>query len=208
MALKSSAFYLVDPNMQHSGIVTHNLAKQDDKLYQTHYMHMDPLNPTLHKNKHARVIDLDSTMSAQHIEQLAYYQDFLKPMGCRHVADMFFRSDGQLIAMITLLRSKEQGAFTDEELALLNHLHPFLEYSLNTAYLPGLLAERKTLIEKYQLTAREWDVLEGILAGNSNKMIAKDMRVAISTVKTHLKHIFKKTASGSRTELIARVIAS
>jgi hypothetical protein len=65
-------------------------------------------------------------MSPQLIEQLAYYQDFLKPMNYRYVADMFFRSGGKIIAVITMLRSADQGEFSEGELTLLRKLQPFL----------------------------------------------------------------------------------
>jgi DNA-binding CsgD family transcriptional regulator len=119
LELKSSAFYLVGPNMRHRGLVTHNLAKEDDKLYQSRYMHMDPLNPGLHEEGGETVIHMDWIMSPRLIEQLAYYQDFLKPMIYRYVADMFFRSGGNIIAVITMLRSPDQGAFSEGELDVL-----------------------------------------------------------------------------------------
>ena len=35
LQLRSSAFFLVGPNMRHRGLVTHNVARKDDKLYQS-----------------------------------------------------------------------------------------------------------------------------------------------------------------------------
>lgn len=206
LQLESSAFYLVGPNMQHRGLVTHNLAREDDKLYQSRYMQLDPLNPALHEAGGESVIDMDSVMSPQLIEQLVYYQDFLKPMGYRYVADMFFRSGGKIMAVITLLRSAQQGPFTAGELTLLRQLQPFLEFTLKSVYLPERIAQRKTIAERYRLTPRELDVLELVLSGAGNKVIARELMLGLATVKSHLQHVYRKTAVGTRTELVTRIV--
>jgi DNA-binding CsgD family transcriptional regulator len=207
MTLKSSAFYLVDPNMRHKGVVTHNLAKEDDKLYQNHYMHMDPLNPNLHEKSGETVVHMDSIMSPNFIKQSAYYQDFLKPLNYRYVTDIFFRAEGKIIAVITLLRDQSQGEFTDDELSLLRKQQPFLEYTLNTVYMPKRITERATIEERYQLTDRELDVLELVISGASNKGIANELALGVATIKTHLQHIYLKAGVFSRTELLSQVIS-
>jgi len=207
VVLKSSAFYLVAPNMSHKGVVTHNLAKEDDKLYQNHYMHMDPLNPQLYQEGREKVVHMDSIMTPHFIEQSVYYQDFLKPQGYRYCADIFFRTEGDIVAVITLLRDQSQGAFTEDELALLEKLQPFLEYTLNTVYMPRRVAERATIEERYLLTDRELDVLELVISGASNKAIAGELSLSIATVKTHLQHIYQKAGAYSRAELLSQIIS-
>lgn len=206
LQLRSSAFFLVGPNMRHRGLVTHNLARKDDKLYQSRYMHMDPLNPALHEAGSETVIHMDSLMSPQRIEQLSYYQDFLRPMGYRYVADMFFRSGGKIIAVITLLRAIAQGPFSRDELTLLRKLQPFLEFTLNSVYLPERIAQRKSIAERYRLTPRELDVLELVLSGAGNKAIAGQLLLGLPTVKSHLQHVFRKTSVATRTELVTRIM--
>lgn len=207
LEIKSSAFFLVGPNMRHRGLVTHNLAREDHRLYQNHYMHLDPLNPSLHEDSNEAIIHMDSIMSPQMVEQLAYYQDFLKPINYRYVVDMFFRSGGKVIAVITMLRDEDQGDFNASELAVLRKLQPFLEYTLKSVYLPERIAERKTIEQKYELTARELDVLELILSGASNKAIAKNLMLGLPTVKTHLQHMYRKTGVSTRTRLVTQVMA-
>jgi DNA-binding CsgD family transcriptional regulator len=208
MQLKSSAFFLIDPNMTHRGVVTNNLAKEDDDLYQNRYMHMDPLNPKLHDKGGETVVHMDSIMSPQVINQLVYYQDFLKPLDYRYVADIFFRAEGKIIAVITLLRAESQGDFSQAELALLRKLQPFLEYTLNTVYLPQRLAERATIGARHQLTDRQLDVLELVVSGASNKAIAQELGLGLATVKTHLQNIYQKTGVASRAELLSQVISN
>lgn len=207
MVLQSSAFYLVDPNMSHKGVVTHNLAKEDNKLYQNHYMHMDPLNPSLYEKGSETVVHMDSIMTPHFIKQSVYYQDFLKPLNYRYCTDIFFRSEEKIIAVITLLREQQQGKFTDAELSLLRKLQPFLEYTLNTVYMPKRMTERATIEQRYNLTDRELDVLELVVSGASNKVIASELTLSLATIKTHLQHIYHKAGVISRTELLSLVIS-
>ena len=55
--------------------------------------------------------------------------------------------------------------------------------------------------DKFHLTPREIELLELVVAGCSNRVIAETMRVGIDTVKHHLTHIFDKTGASSRLEL-------
>ena len=53
-----------------------------------------------------------------------------------------------------------------------------------------------------QLSEREWEVIEQLLQGKSNKSIASALDVTESTVEFHLKNIYTKIQVRSRIELI------
>jgi LuxR family maltose regulon positive regulatory protein len=54
------------------------------------------------------------------------------------------------------------------------------------------------------LSSREMEVLELLAAGRQNQEIAKELVVAVSTVKKHVSHIFDKLGAGNRTQATAR----
>lgn len=56
-----------------------------------------------------------------------------------------------------------------------------------------------------ELTGREQDVVDGILAGMSYKLIAYRMKVSENTVRDHIKRIYKKLNINSKGELHAKV---
>jgi len=56
------------------------------------------------------------------------------------------------------------------------------------------------------LTDREYDVLRLIAKGYSNKAVAKELRITISTVKTHLRHIYSKLGVEDRAQVIIKAI--
>jgi LuxR family maltose regulon positive regulatory protein len=54
------------------------------------------------------------------------------------------------------------------------------------------------------LTGRELEVLRLIAAGRSNQRIARDLVVALDTVKKHVTHVLGKLGAANRTEAVAR----
>ena len=68
------------------------------------------------------------------------------------------------------------------------------------------MGERQSLEDKYSLTKRELDVMEMIMSGASNKLIASELTLGLATVKTHLQHIFQKMDVSSRAALLSKVI--
>jgi LuxR family maltose regulon positive regulatory protein len=54
------------------------------------------------------------------------------------------------------------------------------------------------------LTKRELEVLRLIAAGRSNQRIARDLVVALDTVKKHVTHVLGKLGAANRTEAAAR----
>jgi DNA-binding CsgD family transcriptional regulator len=79
----------------------------------------------------------------------------------------------------------------------------------------ALYIEKNTLVIEavesisadYQLTIREREALEGLLAGLSSKDLAKQMKISPNTVKAFLRLIMIKMGVSSRAELFARVLS-
>ena len=55
--------------------------------------------------------------------------------------------------------------------------------------------------ETAPLTARERDIVQGLVRGESNKVIARELGVAESTVKIHVQNILKKLNLASRVQV-------
>jgi LuxR family maltose regulon positive regulatory protein len=54
------------------------------------------------------------------------------------------------------------------------------------------------------LSERELEVLRRVAAGYSNKEIAQELVVAVSTIKKHINNIYGKLEVGSRTQAVPR----
>lgn len=64
------------------------------------------------------------------------------------------------------------------------------------------------VLSSYRLTPRERQVLERILAGDTNKEIALSLGISPKTVEFHRTHIMKKTKAGSVAQLVQIVLGS
>jgi DNA-binding NarL/FixJ family response regulator len=64
------------------------------------------------------------------------------------------------------------------------------------------------LLESSPLTAREVDVLELIVAGQSNSAIAEKLYVTVGTVKTHVRNILSKLSADDRTQAAVLALRS
>jgi DNA-binding CsgD family transcriptional regulator len=60
-------------------------------------------------------------------------------------------------------------------------------------------------VEKYQITAREQEVIEILVQGKTDKEISLELGIAVSTVQAHLKHSYQKTGAAGRFALVALV---
>jgi DNA-binding CsgD family transcriptional regulator/PAS domain-containing protein len=69
-------------------------------------------------------------------------------------------------------------------------------------------ANADSLAEAYDLTAAECRVLREVVQGSGLVDTARTLRVAVSTARTHLQHIFEKTNVNSQAELVRLVMNS
>lgn len=66
----------------------------------------------------------------------------------------------------------------------------------------------EVLRERYQLTPREATVLQALAKGSTNKHIADELGLSLSTVKEHIHRIMEKTKSTTRTMVLVNVLRS
>jgi DNA-binding CsgD family transcriptional regulator len=202
--LTSSAFYLLNPDMRRHGVAVFNVDESIVDDYRENYFDIDPLNPGKFQNTDDIVVTIDDQIAFEDLKVSPYYP-FMVRHDHRYVADMFFRSDSEIIAVLSMLRHQSLKPFSAEELGLLRALQPFLEFTLNAVYVPNRRTQRQSLAGTYAFTSRELDVVELLIAGRSNKEIARKLDLSLATIKTHLGHIFQKANSSSRTELMAAI---
>ena len=79
---------------------------------------------------------------------------------------------------------------------------------ISPSVLPGLIPEARPVVEPLAepLSDRELEVLELIVEGLSNKLIAHRLGISEHTVKTHVASILSKLGTTSRTEAVSQAI--
>lgn len=69
-------------------------------------------------------------------------------------------------------------------------------------------SEYSQLLEAYPLTERELEVLQLIVEGYSNAVIADKLYITVGTVKTHVRNILNKLCADDRTQAAVRALRS
>ncbi|WP_017654310.1 response regulator [Fortiea contorta] len=68
--------------------------------------------------------------------------------------------------------------------------------------------ETQDIIDPYTLTDRELEVLQLIVEGCSNALIAERLYITVGTVKTHVRNILNKLCADDRTQAAVRALRS
>ena len=58
---------------------------------------------------------------------------------------------------------------------------------------------------KVHLTNREKEIAAAVMFGKTDLQIAEELCISITTVRTHLKHLFRKLDVSSRAQLMRRI---
>jgi len=59
---------------------------------------------------------------------------------------------------------------------------------------------------RYRLTPRERQIMEDVCKGLRNNDIAKDVNIALGTVKTHIRNVHRKTQTRSKIAILLKFI--
>ncbi|EAM2911376.1 LuxR family transcriptional regulator [Salmonella enterica] len=189
--LSSAVFYRVNAYLKPEAYVLHNISNSTHQQYLEHFQPLDPLSPSRFGQQVITVATMTPGICARHRH---YYHEFMLP---NHVCDMieiFIRRGHRIIAGISLMRDIP---FSSEERLRAQVVQPLLGLAIHDS-----LQEDNNLTSI--LTAKEREIVEMVCEGASNKLIARQLNISLSTVKTHLRNIFAKTEVINRTELVSR----
>ena len=173
-----------------------NMAKKTLHSYVDHMFKYDPL---FYKNNEdtAEIVALnDKNIPPK-------YAVFLEGTNLVDNIELFFKDGSHNIGSISLHRLKGEDSFSSDEVLMIQSC-----YSLAAFNTKNILASQHVSYD-YQycemLTKQEKKVISLILTGKKNQEIADTLFVSLTTVKTHLRNIFKKLKVNSKQELIIKV---
>ena len=120
-----------------------------------------------------------------------------KPHGHFYTATACIATDGILFGTISLMRAKEQGNFSDEEMRILNEVNEHLCNRFRLAYPNGVNrfmmdCNVDSIIATYSLSQREWEVCSLLVKGMSRAKIADSLSISKNTLKHHVASIYRK----------------
>lgn len=132
------------------------------------------------------------------------YQQYLNQNKVIDNIELYFKDGKHNIGSISLNRFNGESNFSTEEVVMIQSCYDLA--SFNTKNL--LEHNTNSLNHPYQdiLTKQEKKVIMHVLQGKKNQDIANELFVSLTTIKTHLRNIFKKLNVKSKQELIIKVV--
>lgn len=191
--------------------VSINMDDGNLKNYEQYFQFRDPITPTLQRRKTATSVS--QIISRRRFERTEFFNDFLATDGLHFGVNYYAYSSGRNIGDLRIWRSAKREDFSYRDLEILNALGPAFTNAMRACrtaeqYSDGemqLLNAMEGVALKTGLTSREKEIAVAVLVGNSDREIAEAMCIAVSTVRTHLKHIYRKLEISGRTQLINRI---
>lgn len=110
------------------------------------------------------------------------------------------QEEGERSFLITLLPSGDRKVSVDIELALVRDR---MGDPLGIVLMGKQIESPKKFMARYGITRREWETILQVVAGLTNRAIARQLNITERTVKAHITHIFHKLDIGNRIQLLA-----
>jgi DNA-binding CsgD family transcriptional regulator len=147
--------------------------------------------------------------------QSEYYKSYFARIGMSDLAGMLLPVSGNGVVHLSFARKKGRPGFSQKTLANLASLLPV--YAA-LAHRQWKTSERRagqstakspldSLRADFDLTKREAEIAEAILAGHSSKSAARLLAISSETVKVHRKHLYAKLGIVSQGELFSLFLA-
>lgn len=182
-----------------------NFEENIKKEYIDYYSKIDYINYIFDYTSSVICRDTD-IMENKARQNSEFYKGFLKPNHIEYGAGIVFAKEGKMIGEVNLFKSEELGDFTEKDIYMLNIFKSHLEniiHSLkkNSKTLDGRKQINEKDMEHYNLSKREYEIMNCMLNGASNQEISQELMISLSTVKKHVYNIFTKLGINSRIQL-------
>ncbi|MEQ8268636.1 MAG: LuxR C-terminal-related transcriptional regulator [Parvibaculum sp.] len=204
----SSCFYLVDAAGNAHSHILRNLNYELFPDYLSTYYKLDPLHPRRLLAYGQRVISLNQVIHPSSLVHSTYFRNFLQPNGIANETEILFRRNDEIVAGISLHVNDPDKNFGQKEIDLLKDFSGYAEQVYLNCFFEA--ANENRVVARSDLNAlsrRERQIVMLLASGKSNSGIAQAANISVSTVKTHVYNIFKKTGTKTRTELVSRFYA-
>lgn len=141
------------------------------------------------------------------LERRRYLHTFYKENQFLYALHIILSFEDKRIGVVNLYRYIGNNDFEYDDLAICNVLKEHLALRLSTEVREqsGVKYTVSEVVDRFNLTPRETQVLKNMLAGKDNFQISDEMMISIFTIKKHIMNIYRKLEISSRTQLFKKV---
>lgn len=196
------AIYLVDAEANLFGFECRNVPAEFHRRYTAGMFRLDPLHMSrmrLWPGGVAHIADASTTVGPVAATR---YRSFLRQFQAVDTIELLLRRSGRIEAGMSVMWTETDRPPGPAELRMAADLQRYVEFTFDRVggTGPGTAHEARS-----RLTARESEIVTILCRGRTNQEIADRIGVRLSTVKTHLLHVFEKFGVQNRAELVARM---
>lgn len=174
-----------------------NLDEANLGRYKEYFQFHDPIT---HKMRQcSKAVSVNQIMQQQDLEKTEFYQDFLARDGMHYGVNLYvFDESGENLADFRIWRSKARSNFEATDLNMLDIIAPHFRNSMRR------LSKKsgQLLIKQFGLTQREFDVLKLLNQAHSDRQIADQLHISLTTCRTHIRRIYAKLDIHQRAQLL------
>jgi len=191
--------YKIESNLATSEHYFKNISAQTVQHYLKKHQVHDPLFFKNHDDRQCEML----LLSQQQIPD--QYQDFINEQQIGDNVELYFKYQQMPIRGISLIRSAQHGAYAAADLGTLERFYDLAEFYINQHHLVPAHIEMQHL-QQFDLTKKEREVVQLVCQGMDNPHIAARLYISLSTVKTHIQHIFQKLDVQNKHQLLSKLM--
>lgn len=200
------ASYIWDERQQLlSQRVALNVSESCLQKYEAYYRFHDPITPLLRARFEPTLVT--QVMAQEEFMRTEIYNELARPEGVHWIMHLHVRVAGDVIGDLRFGRGRARPNFGHDEIALLGLIKSAFCAALRPAAVdtsPAAVAWHST-DPAYAVTPRERAVASLAAEGLSDKAIADSLGISPTTVRSHLRQVFRKLQITSRAQL-ARLV--
>lgn len=199
LAIDAFFAYSIQSNLMTSEHFYQNLSVPTVEHYLEHMQEHDPLfiQNSIKKKQNIMVLSQQEEISDT-------YRGFMQDNQIGDNVELYFTYQGRPVKGMSLIRAQEKGPFTATELRFLQSYYLFANHYFDLNFRESGVA-KMTDLQQYHVTKKEQQIIKLICHGQNNKQIADSLFVSVSTVKTHIQHIFQKIDVASKHQLVTKL---
>jgi DNA-binding CsgD family transcriptional regulator len=198
--------------------IAHNLDPAHAASYDRHFQFCDPVTPRL---KTRRCASFTQVFAPGELSRTEFFNDFLRVHEIHWGMNLYAHAGGRCVGDLLVFRSRTQPDFDGNDLDILRLIEPAFAAALLRVEDQGRPPACSTplgplgpldpdeaghvLVDRNGLTARESQVAVQVARGASDKEIARDLGIELSTVRYYLTNALRKLDVKGRTRLATLV---
>jgi DNA-binding CsgD family transcriptional regulator len=174
--------------------------------YEAYYQFHDPI--TFELQRHHRAVRVNDVMPQAELKRTEFFNDFLALDGLHWGVNLYAWDGGRNIGDMRIWRDRRHENFDRDDLALLDVVRPAFVSALRRCgdrVRPPQTPRPIPAIQPATLSERESAIAQLVARGLPDKEVARLLGISVTTVRTHIDHIFRKMGVDNRTALAIRI---